>query len=238
MKKALLICGIVSSVLYVGTDLLASALYPGYSYVSQMVSELGAIGAPTRGLWFAMSMLYNPLVIAFGIGVRMVAEKRSVRFAGTMLVVYGVISAAGPLVPMQARGSGMALTDVLHIVCTAGMLISMLLFIGFGANASGKGFRLYSVATIAAIVIGGIAAGMAGGQIASGGATPGMGILERVNIYSEMLWVAMLGVTLLKARAWAAVATVRASVAPRRAPQRVTTHAHAAAVGMPGRALR
>lgn len=237
MKKALLICGIVSSVLYVGTDILASMLYPGYSYVSQMVSELGAIGAPTRPLWFVMSLLYNPLVIAFGIGVRMVAEKRSLRIAGTILMVYGVISALGPFVPMQVRGSEMALTDVLHIACTAGIVGSIFLFVGFGANASGKGFRIYSIATIVAILVGGIAAGIAGGQMVAGGATPGMGILERVNIYSEMLWVAMLGVTLLKARAGATVSATRSSVAPHLAT-RVTTHAHAAALGMPGRALR
>jgi len=228
MKKSLLVCGIISSLLYVGTDVLASMLYPGYSYTSQMVSELGAIGAPTRPLWIAMSMLYNPLVIAFGVGVlRVAGQKRSLCICGTMLIVFGMISAMGPFVPMQVRGSGIALTDVLHIVCTAGLVASMLLFIGFGANASGKGFRVYSIVTILAILVGGAAAGIAGGQVAAGGATPFMGILERVNIYGEMLWVLMLAVTLLTSRS---DETARVAIAPR--------DTWVGAVGMPGRLLR
>lgn len=196
----LLVCGIISAALYIGTDIVASILYPGYNYANQMVSELGAIGAPTRPLWFAMSMLYNPLVLAFGIGVwRAAGSRRSLRMAALALIAYGIVSAAGPFVPMQVRGSAMALTDVLHIVCTAGMLVFMFLFIGFGANASGRGFLLYSIATIAALLVGGALAGVAGAQIAAGGDTPWMGLLERLNIYSDMLWIAVLGITLLRA---------------------------------------
>jgi len=44
VRKLLLICGILSSLLYVGTDILAAMLYEGYSYTSQSISELGAIG--------------------------------------------------------------------------------------------------------------------------------------------------------------------------------------------------
>jgi hypothetical membrane protein len=198
--KVLLACGIVSSLLYVGTDILASMIYPGYSYANQAVSELGAIGAPTRALWMAMSMLYNPLVIAFGVGVwKAAGEKRSLRLAAIFLVAYGIVSAAGPFVPMHVRGAGTSLTDVLHIACTAGMVLFMLLFVGFGANAHGKRFRIYSIATILAFVIGGTLASMGAAQIAAGAATPWFGIMERVNIYAEMLWVLMLAVTLLHA---------------------------------------
>jgi len=204
------VCGIVSSVLYVGTEIAASLAYPGYSYTSGMVSELGAIGAPTRPQWIAMSVLYNPLVIAFGAGVLMVAgEKRSLRAAGVLLVAYGLVSALGPLVPMQQRGNGLALTDVLHIACTVGMVASVVLFIAFGATASGKGFRAYSIVTLFAIVVGGVLAGVAGGQAAAGQATPMIGVFERVNIYSEMLWVLVLAVVLLRDRSLEASARAR-----------------------------
>jgi hypothetical protein len=46
----LLACGILSPLLYDGTDILASMSYSGYSYRDQAVSELFAIGAPTSGL--------------------------------------------------------------------------------------------------------------------------------------------------------------------------------------------
>lgn len=59
----------LSSLLYIGTDILAGCLYEGYSFSSQQVSELSAIGSPTRKLWLTMSYIWAPLVIAFGTGV-------------------------------------------------------------------------------------------------------------------------------------------------------------------------
>jgi hypothetical protein len=49
-RKLLLICGIVSSGLYVAADILAAMRHEGYSYADQTISELSAIGAPTRPL--------------------------------------------------------------------------------------------------------------------------------------------------------------------------------------------
>jgi hypothetical protein len=69
VRKALLVCSILSSLLYVGADILVARQWEDYSYTSQMISELMAIGAPTRPFLVALFSVYNPLVIAFGIGV-------------------------------------------------------------------------------------------------------------------------------------------------------------------------
>src|SRR5687768_9267261 len=52
LRKALLLGGVVSSLLYVvGIDAIAALRYPDYhDYADQMVSELIAVGAPTRSL--------------------------------------------------------------------------------------------------------------------------------------------------------------------------------------------
>ena len=44
VRKILLICGIVSSVWYVVTDVIGTLRYPGYSYANQWFSELTAQG--------------------------------------------------------------------------------------------------------------------------------------------------------------------------------------------------
>ena len=49
-RRALLACGIVSSLLYVALNVVGALLYPGYSLVSQTISELYAIGASLRPL--------------------------------------------------------------------------------------------------------------------------------------------------------------------------------------------
>lgn len=52
-SKALLFCGIASSLLY--GAMIGAIRFEGYSHISQTPSELSAIGAPTRSLWPAPS---------------------------------------------------------------------------------------------------------------------------------------------------------------------------------------
>ena len=51
LRKILLVCGVFSVLLYVAMNVLVAMQWEGYSSVSQTVSELSAIGAPTRPLW-------------------------------------------------------------------------------------------------------------------------------------------------------------------------------------------
>ena len=47
----LLVCGIISSLLYAGMLAVIPRLWESYSSAAQTVSELSAIDAPTRPLW-------------------------------------------------------------------------------------------------------------------------------------------------------------------------------------------
>src|SRR4051812_28030332 len=118
-RKILLICGIVSSLLYVAMNIFVAMQWQGYSSASQTVSELSAIGAPTRPIWVPLGVAYTLLMAAFGWGVRSSArQNRSLRVAGGLLVAYGVIGLAWP--PMHLRevlaAGGGTLTDTMHIV--------------------------------------------------------------------------------------------------------------------------
>ena len=80
-----------------------------------------------------------------------------------------------------------------------GVLVALtLLAIGFGAFALGKRFRIYSFATLATMIALGALSGRYGAQLAAGEPTPGLGIIERILIYSSMLWFGVLAVTLLR----------------------------------------
>ena len=48
MRRALLLCGVLSPLLYAAADVLAGLRWDGYSFRDQTISELGAIGAPSR----------------------------------------------------------------------------------------------------------------------------------------------------------------------------------------------
>ena len=76
------------------------------------------------------------------------------------------------------------------------LVLLIFLFIAFGATAAGKWFRFYSIGTILTLLVFCTLAGMQDPRVAANLPTPWLGITERVNVYSAMLWVLVLGVVL------------------------------------------
>ncbi|HEU0079347.1 MAG TPA: DUF998 domain-containing protein [Longimicrobiaceae bacterium] len=199
LPAALLVCGIASSILYAAMVAFVATRWEGYSSASQTVSELSAIGAPTRPLWIALAAVYTLLVIAFGCGVWLAAGRnRRLRVVGGLQVATGLIGPLWP--PMHLRGAEPTLTDTMHIVFAAGWLVLTLLTVGFGAAALGRRFRIYSMATLAVFVVFGVLTGVQGPRIAADLPTPWIGVWERINIGAFLLWMVVLAVTLLRAR--------------------------------------
>lgn len=160
MRKALLLCGIISSLHYVAINVYVPMQWDEYSIASQTVSELSAVEAPTRTLWVWIVLPYPLLLIAFGIGVRLSAwSRRSLRIASGALIAHGVLGIYWP--PMHLRGEvpEMTLTDTLHIVWAGVTLSLMLVTIGFGAVALGKRFQVSSMLTVIVFAIFGTLAG-------------------------------------------------------------------------------
>ncbi len=209
-RKLSLMCGIVSSLLYVGMNVLVPMQWDGYSSASQTVSELSAIGAPTRPLWVPLGIAYTLLVAFFGWGVRASArQNRALRVAGGLLVAYGVVGLAWP--PMHLRevvaAGGGTLSDTMHIVFAIVTVLLMLLAMGFGAAAFGNRFRLYSIATMVILLAFGALTVPDAPNIQANLPTPWVGVWERINIGVFLLWVVVLATMLLSARDTAADAS-------------------------------
>jgi hypothetical protein len=207
-RKALLVCGILSSVLYVATNVFVAMQAEGYSSVSQTVSELSAIDAPTRPLWMPLIAIYGLLLIAFGCGVWLSGRhRRALRIAGALVIAHGVLGFFWPpmhLRPVLAAGGG-TLSDTLHIAWTFVTVVLMMLSIGFAAVAFGRRFRVYSIATIVLLVAFGALTGTYAPSIQANLPTPLVGVWERIDISFFLLWVAVLAVTLLRVQDAAAV---------------------------------
>ena len=56
-RHLLLLCGMLSFLLYAAMNVLVAMQWEDYSSASQTVSELSAIGAPTRPLWVPLGIL-------------------------------------------------------------------------------------------------------------------------------------------------------------------------------------
>jgi hypothetical protein len=202
VRKVLLLCGMLSSLLYVATDVVASWRYGGYSYTDQNYSELLATGAPTRDFMLLVSIAYNLLVVTFAVGVwTSTSPKRTARITGVMMIGYVVLSMITPLFfQMDMRGAEATPRGSLHGAMTAVMSLFILLSMGFGAFLVGKWFRFYSFATIVIVITFGVLTGLQIPQLEAGQSTPWMGLTERINIYATMLWFAVLAITLLRAQ--------------------------------------
>lgn len=197
----LLGCGVAVAVVQIAGDVIAAARYPGYSYAHMTVSELSAIGAPTRSFQSGVGVLFGLLVVAFAGGVWWMADgQRRLRSVAVLLGVFAVNGVVWGLFPMQPRGSAMAATDVAHIVGAVVQVATIVLFIAIGSGAAGRPFRRTSIAFIVAILAAGGLAGTQAGRIAAGDPTPYIGLIERVSFYGPSLWILLLAIVLLRNR--------------------------------------
>lgn len=201
VRKLLLFCGILSSLLYVAMNIFVPMQYAGYSSSSQTISELSAIDAPTRPLWVSLGIVYTLLVTAFGLGIWQSASRdRRLRIAGGILIANGLIGLAWP--PMHQRevlaAGGGTLTDTLHIVFSMVTVACMLLVIGFSATAFGKWFRSYSIVTILVLVAFGVLTGMDAPRMEANLSTPWIGVWERISLGADMLWVIVFASVLMQ----------------------------------------
>jgi len=203
LRKGLLICGILSSVLYVAINIIVPLQWTEYDWTSQTVSELSAIGAPTRTLWIVLSSPYTLLVMAFSWGVwKSAGGNRPLRVAAGLMIAYGALGILWPFAPMHLRetlaAGGGTFSDTVHITLGVVTEIFYLFALGFAAAAFGQMFRVYSLATFIALLVFGALTFVDAPRIATNQPTPFIGIWERVNIGVFLLWMIVLAIMLLR----------------------------------------
>ena len=199
-RKYLLYCGVAASLLYIAMNIFIPFLDKGYNWVTQTVSELSAVDAQTRPLWFPLGIAYTLLIAAFGWGVfRSADRKRSLRIVGVLLIINGLIGLTWS--PMHQRevlaAGGGTFTDTWHLVMASVTVLLMFLSIGFGAAAFGKGFRFYSILTILVFIVFGVLTFAEAPNVDKNLPTPYIGLWERINIAAFMVWLLVFSTILL-----------------------------------------
>jgi hypothetical protein len=198
LTRALVLCGVAASAVYVSNDLVNAALHPGYSMRDQAISELSAVGSPTKRLWDLLGALYGMLIIAFAIGVlRLPSRGRALRATGWLLFAFAMTGALWAVFPMHERGAAMGWQDVGHIALSVVSVLLILSYIGIGGFALGNGFLLYSMATLLAFLVSASLTFALAPALARNEPTPWLGLIERVMIYSYLLWTAVFAAGLL-----------------------------------------
>jgi hypothetical protein len=195
-----LACGVITPAIYVATDLLLAMRWDGYSLRDQTISELNAIGAPTRTPSIVLGLVGYSFMIVFGWGVwRTARGGRNLRIVGGAFVLLGLFAWwSVPFASMHVREAEEGLSDSLHLLglTIAGGLLMAAMW--FGAGTFGIRFRIYTIATVVCLIGFGAWSGMDGARVADNLETPWVGVKERISVYSYQLWIAVFAVAVMR----------------------------------------
>lgn len=202
IQRTLLVCGILSSILYSAINIIVAIQWRTYDSASQTVSELSAVGAPTRMLWIVLSTLYTLLMIAFACGVwKSATGNRLLRITGGLLIAYSALGLLWPFAPMHLRetlaAGGATFSDTMHIILGVLTELIFLFALGLAAAALGKKFRIYSIVSLIILFVFGTLTFLDAPDISANRPTPLMGVWERINIGVFLLWIVVLAIVLI-----------------------------------------
>jgi len=198
-RKFLLVCGVLSSLVYLAMDVLGALRWDGYSYVDQTISELAALGAPSRPIALALGTLYNLLLILFAAGVAASAEgSRGLRTAAAALAGIAATGLIAAFFPIGMRGGAWTINETVHVTLTSIGVLLIVVAMYCSANAAGPRFFLYSMVSLAVMLLFGALAGASGQSLADNLPTPWMGVTERLCIFSYLGWIGVLAAVLMR----------------------------------------
>lgn len=209
MRGVLLVCGIAAALVQIGPDIIGGMLfYPGYSFVSQAISELSAIDAPTRPLLVPFAPIYSAFQVAFGLGVWLHQDHYEnnnrrhqrpwLRALGVTQIIIGIVAISWMPFPMHMRGEETSFTDTMHNTFAAVQVIFILTSLGLGTIAyAKKPFGYYSLGTLVTLVALGSLSFLIAGQVVPQELGNYFGIWERTTVYGYMAWIMVLAILLL-----------------------------------------
>jgi hypothetical protein len=195
-QRLLSFCGVMSPLLFAFTAILGGALRPGYSHLSDTVSELFSPGAPNKLLLDTLHTTYAVLLVLFGAGVlRFVRRSEQPTLVGTigawMFVAMGLVSVASATAYAQdAWGSPPTFAGKMHkiLIGLVGLLsIFSMLLLGLWFNRAEvfPGFGTYTLISVGVVLL---SAGFYAAKMGS----PIMGLAERVAILAGFQWTFVL----------------------------------------------
>ncbi len=91
----LLLCGVLAPVAFWATTVICGLVLGDYNHLSMIVSELGAIGTPSRFLFTAGLVSCSILSVLFIIGVRRMCERLKLSTIPVWIIVTHAFSIAG-----------------------------------------------------------------------------------------------------------------------------------------------
>jgi hypothetical membrane protein len=189
--RRLLLAGLAAPVVLAVAVVVAGRFEPGYSHLSQYVSELGAVGASHRKVFsYGGLLLSGLLTVVFALGMYLLARPRPWFVASSVLVALaGLGRLAAGVFPCD---EGCAMNDMsfpatFHalagfIALTGGAFAPLILAMGLRGRRQRKLFSL-------SVGLGGASLLLVPILFGLGKALPYVGVIQRLILAAFYMWV-------------------------------------------------
>ena len=188
--------GVIGLVFYILHDIVGAMYYPNYSWMSQAVSDLTAINAPSFVIASGLSSIYGIFSCLCCAMVCVVVQEKANRILRLGVYLYTVmnfISAIGySLFPLSESGYAGSFQDIIHLYVVTALVvvlsIASLLLIAVGGlkNKVNKPLAILALLSLGFMFLGVIGVSVVPPDY--------FGIPERFSVYSAVVFTAVLGV--------------------------------------------
>lgn len=189
------LAGVLALLSYLSAALFAPHFYPGYDWLSQAVSDLSALTAPSRNVWLQLAGIYEVATVVSVVIAVIYFEHRVNKLSRIGIYLFAlsnVLSIIGyRLFPLSDSGHAGTLLDMMHIYVMTPLVI-LLSLISLGLICIGS-YRTHGRASL------GVAAGcclllMLLGAIGTAILPKAyFGIPERISVFAVVIFNAILG---------------------------------------------
>ncbi len=202
--QILAISGALSALVYLAHVVLGGILWPEYSHIRQMISDLTGDGAPNAGLLRVFTTVYGVLACIFAVSLlmafRALKVRKAARVGAVLLIIMEVSSLVGYGLFPLSESAEMNVQNIGHIVVTAVVVLTTVtcgFFIAAGLLKT-PGFKKLGVFMLVCSCVM-VAAGLLTPVTMATG-SPIVGLVERINILTLQLWIFVLSVCVVRKR--------------------------------------
>jgi hypothetical protein len=194
--------GIIAPLFYIIPTIVGGLLRPGYSHLSNSVSDLLASGAPNRTYLMIPFTVYPVFLSVFGFGLFAILRSKppplnsqtgliGFILIGASMGILGILTMT--IFPQDPHGTPMTTPGLMHLILVGVQAVSAMaaiLLIGFWFRSNGfSGYFIYSIISFLVLLVTGI--------ISMIGVTQGsqfIGLFERLNVGAIVQWLVVIGI--------------------------------------------
>lgn len=189
--------GILGIICYFLHDFIGAKFYPGYDFLSQAVSDLTAINAPSRVIASGLANVYGTFSIISSMAVVLISQNRlnkTMRLGIYLFALMNLISNIGySLFPLSESGFATSFSDIMHVYVVT-VLVVLLSIISLTLITTGslkqdglyKSLGILSLVTLLLMMSGAILSNIVPQAI--------FGLVERFSTYSAVVFTGILGI--------------------------------------------